>query len=96
MKNTDLAYLFWCLSLFGFAGIHRFYLNKPFSGLIWFLTFGLFGIGQIIDLFLIPSMVEEQNWRYEKLHGFIPIVDFSAADRNSIDMSQWESLAKAN
>ena len=64
MKNTGIAYLLWGLWIFGFAGIHRFYLGKPISGVIWLLTWGLFGIGQLFDLLLIPEMVESKNLRY--------------------------------
>ena len=64
MKSTGMAYLLWSLWFLGFAGIHRFYLGKPISGLIWFLTWGLFGIGQIFDLLLIPDLVEKENFRY--------------------------------
>ncbi len=64
MRSTGIAYLLWSLWFFGFAGIHRFYLGKPISGLIWFFTWGLFGIGQIFDLLLIPEMVEEKNFKY--------------------------------
>jgi TM2 domain-containing membrane protein YozV len=48
------------------TGIHRFYLNRPISGIIWLLTGGLFGIGWLIDLCLIPGMVEEENIRYQQ------------------------------
>ncbi len=64
MRNTGMAYLLWSLWFFGFAGIHRFYLGKPISGLIWFLTWGLFGMGQLVDFFLIPDMVERKNFQY--------------------------------
>ena len=64
MRSTGMAYLLWGLWLLGFAGIHRFYLGKPISGLIWFFTWGLFGIGQIFDLLLIPEMVEKKNFSY--------------------------------
>jgi len=72
MRNKETAYLLWCLSFFGFAGIHRFYLGKPVSGFLWFVTWGLFGIGQIFDLFLISNMVEEQNLKYQALYGSLP------------------------
>lgn len=56
-----LSYGLWCLSLVGICGIHRVYNRKPVSGLLWLFTFGLFGIGQLVDLFLIPGMVEGVN-----------------------------------
>ena len=64
MQNTHhvaIGYLAW---IFGCFGAHRFYFGKPLSGLIWFLTLGLLGIGWIIDIFLIPSMAEEAGRRY--------------------------------
>lgn len=48
-----IGYLLW---IFGFMGAHRFYYGRPISGTIWFFTLGLFFIGWIIDLVLIPSM----------------------------------------
>tara|TARA_E500000318_G_scaffold97534_1_gene98381 strand:- start:186 stop:416 length:231 start_codon:yes stop_codon:yes gene_type:complete len=62
-KSSGASYGFWCLCLLGFCGIHRFYMGKWVTGLIWFLTVGLFGIGQFIDLFLIPGMVDRENAR---------------------------------
>ncbi len=37
----------------GFFGVHRFYVGKIGTGLIYLLTFGLFGIGLTVDIFLI-------------------------------------------
>lgn len=67
MDSTDthsrtIGYLLW---IFGFIGAHRFYYGKPISGTIWFFTLGLFFIGWIIDLFLIPSMADEADLRFE-------------------------------
>ena len=56
-----MAYVFWLLSFLGLSGIHRFYLGKWISGLIWFLTFGLFFIGTIVDAIILPGMVERKN-----------------------------------
>jgi TM2 domain-containing membrane protein YozV len=64
MTSPGIAYLLWVLGLFGFCGIHRFYLGKPLTGLLWFFTVGLFFVGQFIDLLLIPGMVEKANRRF--------------------------------
>ena len=59
--STGVGYLMW---IFGFIGIHRFYYGKPISGVIWLLTGGLFLIGWIVDLFLIPAMNQEASGKY--------------------------------
>lgn len=56
-----MGYLLW---IFGFIGAHRFYYGKQVTGAIWFFTLGLFLIGWIIDLFLIPSMEREADRRF--------------------------------
>ena len=47
-------------------GAHRFYFGKTFTGVIWFFTLGLLFVGWIVDLFLIPSMEREADWRYQE------------------------------
>jgi TM2 domain-containing membrane protein YozV len=56
-----VGYLCW---IFGFLGMHRFYYGKPITGTIWFFTGGVFLIGWIIDLFLIPSMDAHADRRF--------------------------------
>ena len=55
------GYLLW---IFGFLGMHRFYYGKPISGTIYFFTLGLFFIGWIVDLFLIPGMDRDADIRF--------------------------------
>jgi TM2 domain-containing membrane protein YozV len=58
-----VGYLLW---IFGFLGAHRFYYGKQFSGTLYFFTLGLFFIGWIIDLFLIPGMNREADILYHE------------------------------
>lgn len=55
--SNSTAFLLWLSCLFGVCGVHRFYLGKPVTGLIYVLTFGLFGVGQVLDLFWMRDMV---------------------------------------
>jgi TM2 domain-containing membrane protein YozV len=64
-NDTHLKTIGYILWLFGFTGSHRFYYGKPISGTIWFFTFGLFGIGWLIDLFLIPGMDRRADLRFQ-------------------------------
>jgi hypothetical protein len=50
-KNKWVAF-FLCLFL-GTLGIHRFYVGKIGTGILYLLTFGLLGIGALIDFILI-------------------------------------------
>jgi TM2 domain-containing membrane protein YozV len=60
-RSVALSYGLWCLSLVGLCGIHRLYNRKPLSGLLWLFTFGLCGLGQFVDLLLIPGLVAGAN-----------------------------------
>ena len=60
-RSLVLAYLLWLPMFFGVSGLHRFYTGRWISGVVWLLTGGLCGIGQLVDLFFIPRMVEDHN-----------------------------------
>ena len=59
--SAAIGYILW---IFGFLGVHRFYFGKPLSGTLYFFTMGLFFVGWIIDLFLIPGMEREADIRF--------------------------------
>jgi TM2 domain-containing membrane protein YozV len=58
-----VGYIVW---IFGFLGAHRFYYGRQISGTIYLFTFGIFFIGWIIDLFLIPGMNRDADIRYNE------------------------------
>ena len=63
--DTHSKVIGYALWVFGFTGSHRFYYGKPITGTIWFFTLGLLGIGWLIDLFLIPAMDRQADFRFQ-------------------------------
>ena len=63
MKDKTPAYLLWCGWMIGLAGLHRIYLGRYGTGFLYLFTWGLFGFGQLFDLFQIGRMVEDENNR---------------------------------
>lgn len=59
--SVFMGYLLW---IFGFIGAHRFYYGRQITGVIWFFTLGLFFVGWIIDLLLIPGMSRDADRRF--------------------------------
>jgi hypothetical protein len=63
--NVTTAYILWLCSCFGALGFHRFYLGKIGTGVLWFCSGGLFGIGSLYDAVTLPRQVREANVRAE-------------------------------
>ena len=54
----------WCLHLFlGLFGIHRIYMGKIATGILYLLTGGLLGIGYVYDLLTLNEQIDELNTR---------------------------------
>ncbi|PJZ60794.1 NINE protein [Leptospira adleri] len=64
MKSKGTAYLFWFIG-FGLLGLHRFYLGKIGTGIIWLCTGGFFLVGAIMDFFTLGSQVDAINTKKE-------------------------------
>jgi TM2 domain-containing membrane protein YozV len=62
-RSVGVAYLLFCISFVGLAGIQHFYLGHMFRGVLWLFTWGLGGIGLIYDLFATGSQVYSFNVR---------------------------------
>jgi TM2 domain-containing membrane protein YozV len=60
-KEYTIAWL--CLTFLGMFGVHRFYLGKIGTGLLYLLTFGLLGVGYLYDLWTLNGQVSEVNSR---------------------------------
>jgi TM2 domain-containing membrane protein YozV len=52
----------WALLTFlGWLGLHRFYLGKWLTGIIWLCTGGLFLIGILADFWTLNEQVDNRN-----------------------------------
>jgi len=81
LNSKGVSYLLWLGYIFGIAGVHRIYNKRYISGVLWFCTWGLLGMGTFIDLFLIPGMVDEHNQQVREKLGMSPngVVNLNAA-----------------
>jgi TM2 domain-containing membrane protein YozV len=73
MNKVGTAYVLWLGGLVGLSGLHRLYNGETKTGLLWLGTFGLCGFGQLLDLVLIPKMVEVHNARLNE--QYIPLLE---------------------
>lgn len=57
--NYNIAWIL--LTFLGLLGIHRFYLGKWFTGILYLCTAGLFGIGYIYDYWTLNDQITLVN-----------------------------------
>jgi TM2 domain-containing membrane protein YozV len=69
-RRTDRRYaggrvdysIAWLLQTFlGVLGLHRFYLGKWVTGIVWLLTGGLFLVGWLYDFWTLNGQIDEIN-----------------------------------
>lgn len=61
-RRNKWMVLLLCLFL-GVLGVHRFYVGKVSTGILYLVTFGLGGIGVLVDLIMILSGNFKDNLR---------------------------------
>ncbi len=59
--EIDYNFAWILLSFLGLFGIHRMYMGKWISGIIYLLTGGLFGIGYIYDFWTLNDQIDAIN-----------------------------------
>lgn len=59
--ELDYTVAWLLLTFLGVFGVHRFYMGKWISGLVWFATGGLCFMGWLYDLWTLNGQVSEEN-----------------------------------
>jgi TM2 domain-containing membrane protein YozV len=74
-KSLQTAYLLWLF--LGLVGGHRFYLGRWLTGGLYAISLGFYGVGWVLDLFLLPWLVrwtnEERQHRLEHQEHVEPV-----------------------
>lgn len=58
-KDYTLAWIL--LTFLGLFGVHRFYLGKILTGLLWLVTGGFFTLGYLYDFWTLNEQVDHAN-----------------------------------
>lgn len=61
LLNYNIAWIL--LTFFGILGIHRLYMRKWITGILYFLTGGLFLVGYVYDYWTLNDQIDEINAR---------------------------------
>lgn len=58
---TDYNVAWLLLTFLGIFGLHRFYMGKWITGLLYLCTLGLFGLGLLYDFWTLNGQVSAEN-----------------------------------
>jgi TM2 domain-containing membrane protein YozV len=58
-KDYNLSWIL--LTFLGIFGVHRLYLGKWFTAILWFFTGGLFLLGYLYDYWTLNDQISEAN-----------------------------------
>ena len=59
--DIDFSLTFIFLTFLGIFGVHRMYMGKWISGLLYLLTGGIFGIGILYDFWTLNDQISMEN-----------------------------------
>jgi TM2 domain-containing membrane protein YozV len=59
--SYDYSVAWILLTFLGLFGVHRFYMGKILTGLLWLISGGLFGIGWLYDFCTLNRQVDDRN-----------------------------------
>jgi len=59
--ETDYTVAWILLTFFGMFGLHRFYMGKWVTGLVYLFTGGLFLVGYLYDYWTLNEQIDELN-----------------------------------
>jgi TM2 domain-containing membrane protein YozV len=57
--NYSVAWVL--LTFLGLFGVHRMYMGKWLTGILYFLTLGLFGMGYLYDYWTLNDQIAIEN-----------------------------------
>jgi TM2 domain-containing membrane protein YozV len=63
--GVDYSAAWVLLTFLGIFGIHRFYMGKLLTGIVFLLTGGLLGVGILYDLWTLNGQISEINQRQQ-------------------------------
>ena len=59
--RVDYTVAWILLTFLGFFGVHRMYMGKWGTGILYLLTFGLLGVGYLYDLWTLNEQITVVN-----------------------------------
>eukprot|EP00820_Chromera_velia_P021206 Cvel_29749.t1-p1 / transcript=Cvel_29749.t1 / gene=Cvel_29749 / organism=Chromera_velia_CCMP2878 / gene_product=hypothetical protein / transcript_product=hypothetical protein / location=Cvel_scaffold4130:6851-11134(+) / protein_length=482 / sequence_SO=supercontig / SO=protein_coding / is_pseudo=false len=87
-KPPSTCWLFILCVCYGWTGAHHLSLGRECQALLWYTSFGLFGLGVLVDVFLLPtyrkflvdSIGGEEQDETEQTHSSLSLQEVLLAD----------------